>query len=45
MAEAHSTYINQRAPAVGVHVVVKPNYKFFRRLAGLSGSDLVKEAK
>lgn len=42
LAEEHAAYINARANVVGVTMIVKPNYKFFRRMAGLRNSDLVK---
>lgn len=47
LAELNAQVVNLRAQALNLHKgtvigMVPPNYKFFRRLAGLRGSDLVK---
>jgi hypothetical protein len=47
LAELNAQVVNLRAQALNLHkgaalMMVPPNYKFFRRLSGLRGSDLVK---
>lgn len=39
LAEMHAAVCIKRTPNLLQRLLIKPNYKFFRRLAGLAGRD------